>query len=455
MEGRTSVLDTAAGKGGSHAHCHRVLTAATIALVLTGGIPHVASATVFFCGSGDVFCLIGSIRSANEGRGADTIILQAGTYTFTAVDNTVDAESSGGNALPSITSRVTIQGAGATETILDGGGEPGRPGLPPSPPPPGGFLRLFHIAASGKLTLHGLTIQGGVAPAGGGIFNRGTLTLSDTVLRDNKTTFFGAGGGGAVYSVGTLRIVDSRVTGSFAGLSNGAGIFSSVSLQVLRSTIDNNGSSGADHGGGIFATGTVTIKDSAIADNRAFLGGGGLSVSGTVTITNTTIANNDAINGSGGGLGLGSGTFRLTNVTVADNSTDLAGGGGLFVGIGAAVTLQNTILARNTAGPFDRSSDCFGSITSLGNNIIGNTEGCTIDLASTDFVGDPGLGVLVDNGDIPGHEYIPLLAESPAIDAGNRDACPRRDQLRNRRVDVDGDRPVRCDIGALEFIPAP
>ena len=39
---------------------HRVLTAVAIALVLTVGIPSVASATVFFCGSGDVFCLIGS-----------------------------------------------------------------------------------------------------------------------------------------------------------------------------------------------------------------------------------------------------------------------------------------------------------------------------------------------------------------------------------------------------------
>ena len=236
-----------------------------------------------------------------------------------------------------------------------------------------------------------------------------------------------------------------------------------MTLHVLRSTIDNNI---ADEGsaGGILAFGTTTIKDSAIADNSTSSGGGGggLTVGGTVTITNTTIARNFATGRGRSGLRVDSGTALLTNVTVADNGslvfTGLGGGGGLSVGIGATVTLQNTILARNTVEPlfsFEVGPDCTGSITSLGNNIIGNTAGCTVDLASTDFVGDPGLGVLVDNDDIPGHEYIPLLAESPAIDAGNRAACPRRDQLRNRRVDVDGDRPVRCDIGALEFIPTP
>ena len=182
--------------------CHWVLIGCAIALVLTVGVPSLASATVFFGGSGDVFCLIGSIRSSNEGRGADTIILEAGTYTFTVADNTVDFPFSPGtspgqgNALPSITGRVTIQGAGPTETILDGSS----------------LLRLFHIAASGKLTLHGLTIQNGsmFRGDGGAIFNRGTLTVSETVIRDNRSAF--SSGGGGIFSVGTLRIVDSRVT---------------------------------------------------------------------------------------------------------------------------------------------------------------------------------------------------------------------------------------------------
>ena len=105
-----------------------------------------------------------------------------------------------------------------------------------------------------------------------------------------------------------------------------------------------------------------------------------------MTITNTTIANNVAAAfgaSAGGGVFIGPGTAVLTNVTVADNHA--GSGGGLFVGIGTTVTLQNTILARNTAnpGPFGQGPDCSGTIVSLGNNIIGNTADCTIDLAST------------------------------------------------------------------------
>src|SRR5262245_27879536 len=160
--------------------CRRVHTAFAIALVLTVGLPSVASATVFFCSAGDVFCLIGSIRSANEGRKADTIILQAGTYAFTVVDNTVDSGSIGGNALPSITGRLTIQGVGPEATILDGSG----------------LLRLLHIAASGRVTLQGLTIQNGqIAIAGGGaIFNRGRLTVLESVIDGNVSTELGGGG---------------------------------------------------------------------------------------------------------------------------------------------------------------------------------------------------------------------------------------------------------------------
>jgi hypothetical protein len=48
---------------------HCILTAVAIGLVLTGGVPRVASAMVFFCGSGDVSCVIRTIESAKWGPG--------------------------------------------------------------------------------------------------------------------------------------------------------------------------------------------------------------------------------------------------------------------------------------------------------------------------------------------------------------------------------------------------
>jgi hypothetical protein len=81
----------------------------------------------------------------------------------------------------------------------------------------------------------------------------------------------------------------------------------------------------------------------------------------------------------------------------------------------------------------------------LGNNVIGDLDGCQIDLLATDSTGDPGLSAFVDDG-APGHGRFPLLPGSRAVDAGNTDACSADDQL-------DTPRRGACDIGAVEFYP--
>ena len=103
--------------------------------------------------------------------------------------------------------------------------------------------------------------------------------------------------------------------------------------------------------------------------------------------------------------------------------------------------MVNTILAQNTAG--FAGSDCAGTVTSLGTNLIGDPTGCTITLQPTDLTGDPGLGAFTDDG-TPGNGHFPLLPSSQAIDEGNDAACPKTDQLGSPRVGP-------CDIGAIEF----
>jgi hypothetical protein len=87
--------------------------------------------------------------------------------------------------------------------------------------------------------------------------------------------------------------------------------------------------------------------------------------------------------------------------------------------------------------------DCFGTITSLGNNLIGDPTGCDIDLQPSDLTGEPGLDALVEE-DLPGRIFYPVLAGSPVIERGNPNACLQSDQLGNLRVGI-------CDIGAVEF----
>ena len=104
------------------------------------------------------------------------------------------------------------------------------------------------------------------------------------------------------------------------------------------------------------------------------------------------------------------------------------------------------MLSIRSTGQPNPAPDCFGPITSLGNNLIGDLSGCNISLLPSDLVSsNPGLGAFIDDG-APGNGRFPLLGTSPAIDAGNNAACQPKDQL-------DTPRRAACDIGAIEFYP--
>jgi hypothetical protein len=112
-------------------------------------------AAKFTCPAGDVACLIDAINTANANGEANTITLEAGTYTLTAVDNTTIGI--GPSGLPLVTSALTLRGAGAEATSI------ARDASSPS-------FRLVTIAAEGILTFEKLTLQGG--GGGGGAFPR-------------------------------------------------------------------------------------------------------------------------------------------------------------------------------------------------------------------------------------------------------------------------------------------
>jgi hypothetical protein len=117
------------------------------ALLWTWMAPHLTQAKTFHCRAADTPCLIASMIEANtNGQKENDIRLDAGTYTLTAVNNTTD----GPNGLPSVTSTLTITGEGAEATMIE------RAASAPQ-------FRLMHVAASGTLTLEGLTLRGGSA----------------------------------------------------------------------------------------------------------------------------------------------------------------------------------------------------------------------------------------------------------------------------------------------------
>jgi hypothetical protein len=389
-------------------------------------------AAEFTCASGDVACLIDAINQANANGEANTITLEAGTYTLTAVDNTTD----GFNGLPSVTGVVTIQGAGADTTILER--DTNAPGF-----------RLVHVAATGVLTLDGLTLQGGragVFGGGAGLFNRGALSLTHITVAHNSAG--GGGAGGLLNSGGTATIAMTKFVNNDVFVGGGGILNEGGTLLITTTTFAGNFSEGV--GGLANQGGTVILTDSTFVDNGGD-GSGAISnafgTNGVVVLTNSTIARNFVRPILGGSPGLRngpSGTVILTNSTVADNTgRGRAAGAALVNAPGGTVILTNTILARNTNPPAGQPSDCSGPVTSLGTNLIGDPTGCTITLLPTDLTGDPGLGDFTDDG-TPGNGHFRLLRRSPAIDAGNDAFCAPTDQLGRRRVGP-------CDIGAIEF----
>ena len=289
---------------------------------------------------------------------------------------------------------LNIIGSSAATTIVDGGGKG----------------TVFAIPIGVAVGLSGLTIRDGYNPThgGGGVSNSSSLMVSNSIISGNSA---GSLPGGGIYNLtgGKLIVVNSMITGNSAGAGGGIAIASGGTLTVINSTITGNTARGFWWaGGGGIAVATLSGK-------RGYFGGIGNSLGGTLTVNNSTISGNKAPNGLGGG-------------------------------IDGASTLQNTIVANNSGG------NCHHTPTSKGYNLSSDGT-CHFNGAGDMNNTDPKLGTLGNyGGPTP---TIPLLAGSPAIDAGNPSGCTdgkghllktdQRGYPRPDKEDASG-----CDMGAYE-----
>jgi hypothetical protein len=324
-------------------------------------------------------------------------LLTAGVYPIALIGTGEDGAATGDLDL---TANVTLIGAGASQTIIDGQA----------------VDRVIHIPlTTTRVTLSGLTIRNGnpgVGIFGGGISNAGALTLTASLVRDNT----GPGGGGGITTSGRLTLRQSSIQGNTAEASAG-GIFNIGTLTVINSSVFSNTGGGT---GGIF-------NDPV----------------GVLTLTNSTVSGNIGSGVANGGI------MNLSNVTLTNNRAN-SGGGGIahFAGV---TSLKNTIVAENK-GP-DSSPDCSGTLTSQGYNLIQSVAGCAITTTNNLIGVSPRLGPLQDHGGLSLSQA--LLSGSPAINAGNPtlpgsggNACEGTDQRGVTRP-----QNGRCDIGAYEAIP--
>ena len=349
-----------------------------------------------------------AIAAVNHGG---TIELPTGIYTLNFLSRlTIDRD-------------LRLIGEGADNTIIQAGIASGVADFP-----------VFEIK-SGIVDIIGVTIRYGAEAGspGGGIFNNGTLTLTNSLISDNSS---------GIFNRATLTLIKSKVS---ANTGRGITNFGGGTLTLHSSTVSDNSRGGLDLGSGSH----TTLIDSTVSDNTANIGGGILVnlLRTTLTLTNTTISGNTATN-SGGGIYLMRDNIILANTTITGNTARTAGG--VFNsehGSTPSVTTKNSIIAGNSASI---RPDCQGIIKSLGHNLIGDATGCSFTPDTGDIVGtrgtvvDPLLGTLADNGS-PTFTHA-LMDGSPAIDAGDNSTCPDTDQRGTSRP-----QGAACDIGAYEW----
>ncbi len=486
-----------------------------------------------------------AIRTANQIDDDVTILLSAGTYTLSISGSNEDEALTGDlDILPG--GSVTIVGAGAGQTVIDASGLGDR---------------VFQVHAGASVEIEGVTITGGTIPAsgeqrfGGGILNEGELWLTDSELignaapgpesgyqgaglandatgivtiiggaiNDNSANLGGGvlnrgqmsitgtllssnsavGLGGAVYNSGpqsSLVISNSTLTGNAAPDGGDVYVFSGQ-VEIVSSTIAGNSaikpsdplnaaggglvvwlggdvslfsSTVADNsamaGGGIFSVGTLNVSHSTISGNVAGNFGGGIAAAGSLTVINSTISGNAAMAG-GGGIGIDGGAANVLHSTVFGNVADSNGngvgnGGGILVASGD-LALHHTIVAGNTRGDAaPQDDDIAGAVDAASAyNLIGDGEsaGGLSDAIDGNIVGVDGQGVRpsaeileLELGDHGGPTLTHALAvSSAAIDAGDPDFDPELfdpplvyDQRGEGFERVMGD---RIDIGAFEI----
>jgi hypothetical protein len=307
-----------------------------------------------------------------------------------------------------------------------------------------GYLYGGGIFNSGTVTITDATFAGNAGMSGGGIYNAGTLTVTASLFSGNSAQGGfepGNGAGIANDTQGVATIVRSLFSDNSASVfsGDGGGILNDGTMTVMDSTVSGNNTAGARvaAAGGIGNTGILTIIDSTISGNSVTAvfsdSGGGIFNSGTLVINQATISGN-SVQGSpapgssspaaaGGGLA-NTGMVTILDSTISGNSAigveemgSPGVGGGIYNSTGT-LSIQNTILAGNSAFS---ASDVAGALTSLGHNLIGIGDGGS-GYANTDLVGtaanplDPLLGTLQDNGGPT--QTMAVLPGSPALAAG-------------------------------------
>ncbi|MDA7645607.1 right-handed parallel beta-helix repeat-containing protein, partial [bacterium] len=194
-----------------------------------------------------------------------------------------------------------------------------------------------------------------------------------------------------------------------------------------------------DYGGGIFVySGTMTLRNTMIRDNKASWRGGAAAIEqGKLHLEGALVYNNSAVSSSGGIVVL-SGDVFLTNTTVTENTSE-SRTAGIDVFPGGHLTVANSILHNNRASGVaaDLESQQLTGNASVFNSIV---EGLDRYRSGSSFAIDP---LFAD----PENDDFSLSAFSGAIGRGDNALLPSGYSL-----DLVGvDRVLPANVGTVDL----
>ncbi len=350
---------------------------ALMALPVSGwGETYTVTRTDDFNFPGPEYCLRTAILAANSHDGSDIILLGSGTYTL-SVPGTNENDGLTGDL--DITDDLIIAGDGAAVTIINGN-----------------YIgRVFQVHSTvTNCLIADVSIQNGQESldsdlgGGAGIYNENgaTLTLNRVTVTSNRVIGTSTGSvGGGILNRGTLNLNDSMISGNQA-----------------------------QRGGGVFnSTGQMKVYRTTFSQNTADGGGGGAAMYGTSVFENCTFYGNTA-NNIGGGLVL-DGVTEIRFCTITANISQV--GGALTIYPSSTVTIHDSIVDDNYANDLgvETNCNCNNNFLSASRNIDGGIS-CGFS-SDTNFNNtNARLNALADNGG-PNYTCMPKPG-SPAINSG-------------------------------------
>ena len=231
---------------------------------------------------------------------------------------------------------------------------------------------------------------------GGGIATRGTsssLTLNNTIVRNNKSGSYGGGIG--IMDGAQVTMIDSEISNNSAGYGGGIQLFGSSSLNatntVFHANKNNDGVTTSYSGKAILASDNTDVTLTNVSVTGHVSGGDVIEIkNGSLTVKNSLFSNQNSnlkINGSATLLSQGYNFSNDTSMSgLLNNESDVVGG---------TLTGANLIYLGNNS-----NSNNFGNIQ------VGASNGNVIDTSSGDLTIDSASGVtrvddnLIVTGDI-------------------------------------------------------